>query len=134
MLQALSSHRLRLRVPDSDLKRLFGAVKEGRVSGCVVITLVDFICSSHARILKGHDSKLSDAFYDSLEGVLQDLRTVTIVCQTKVVAIIIKLNSYFSTRTIMMPKRFLNLSIGLTIPTILRVSISEDVMFVVHSS
>ncbi|KAI5116535.1 hypothetical protein M0805_009046 [Coniferiporia weirii] len=56
LLQSLSTQRLRLRVPDGDLKRLLSSVKEGR----------------------GHDVKLSDAFYDSLEGVLHDLRAVTI--------------------------------------------------------
>ncbi|THH03070.1 hypothetical protein EW145_g6557 [Phellinidium pouzarii] len=56
LLESLSSQRLRLRVQDSDLKRLLSSVKEGR----------------------GHDTKLSDAFYDSLEGVLHDLRAVTI--------------------------------------------------------
>ncbi|KAH8110536.1 hypothetical protein DFH11DRAFT_1514277 [Phellopilus nigrolimitatus] len=56
LLQSLSSQRLKLRVGDSDLKRLLSSVKEGR----------------------GHDVKLSDAFYDSLEGVLLDLRAVTL--------------------------------------------------------
>jgi hypothetical protein len=27
-----------------------------------------------------HDAKLSDPFYDSLDGLLQDLRMVTMVC------------------------------------------------------
>ncbi|OCB85846.1 hypothetical protein A7U60_g7200 [Sanghuangporus baumii] len=56
LLQSLNSQRLRLNVHDNDLKRLLSAVKDGR----------------------GHDSKLQDAFYDSLEGVLLELRTVTI--------------------------------------------------------
>ncbi|TDL22893.1 hypothetical protein BD410DRAFT_897775 [Rickenella mellea] len=56
LLQSLSSQRLQLCVPDTDLKRLLSAVKEGR----------------------SHDAKLADAFYDSLEGVLHDLRTVTL--------------------------------------------------------
>ncbi|KLO15147.1 hypothetical protein SCHPADRAFT_939009 [Schizopora paradoxa] len=56
LLKSLESRRLKLGVPDGELRRLLGAVKESR----------------------GHESKLSDAFYESLEGIVQDLRTVTI--------------------------------------------------------
>lgn len=31
------------------------------------------------KAMQGHDAKLADAFYDSLEGILLDLRTVTLV-------------------------------------------------------
>lgn len=44
--------------PDNDLKLLLTTVKEGR--------------------RQTYDSKLSDPFYDSLEGLLQDLKTITI--------------------------------------------------------
>ena len=62
----------------SDLKLLLTTVKEARVSriwlnacfGHILISLVQ---------RQFFDTKLSDPFYDSLEGLLHDLRTVTVV-------------------------------------------------------
>ncbi|KAF9465226.1 hypothetical protein BDZ94DRAFT_1254846 [Collybia nuda] len=58
LLRTLTESRVRSAYPDTDLKLLLTTVKEGR------------------RL--SYDAKLSDPFYDSLEGLLVDLRTVTI--------------------------------------------------------
>ncbi|OCH89427.1 hypothetical protein OBBRIDRAFT_819742 [Obba rivulosa] len=58
LLRTLTESQVKCSVPGADLKLLLSAVKEAR--------------------RQSHDhARLSDAFYDSLEGLLQDLRTVT---------------------------------------------------------
>ncbi|OBZ69870.1 hypothetical protein A0H81_10152, partial [Grifola frondosa] len=59
LLRTLTGSHLKSALPEADLKLLLSAVKESRRQ------------SSDA-------SKLSDAFYDSLEGLLVDLRAVTL--------------------------------------------------------
>jgi transcriptional activator SPT7 len=63
----------------SDLKLLLSTVKDGRVSRAYRLK---FIYSKTCKQRQGHDPKLSDPFYDSLEGLLVDLRTVTMVSRT----------------------------------------------------
>ena len=53
------------------------------------------------------DSKLSDPFYDSLEGLLSDLKAVTVVCGTAPSLSPLKVD--FERRIIVMQKPFLNL-------------------------
>ena len=76
LLQSLSAQRLRVHVQDADLKRLLSAVKEGRVRPRFYPYTLLFVLI----VFQGHDHKLSDSFYDSLEGILNDLRAITIVC------------------------------------------------------
>ncbi|KAF8873938.1 hypothetical protein BD779DRAFT_1568335 [Infundibulicybe gibba] len=57
LLRTLTESRFKSSFPDSDLKLLLTTVKEGR---------------------RQYDAKLSDPFYDSLEGLLIDLKTITI--------------------------------------------------------
>ncbi|KAK7472167.1 Transcriptional activator spt7 [Stygiomarasmius scandens] len=57
LLRTLTESQVR---PNSDLKLLLSSVKEYR------------------RAQQSHDTKLADPFYDSLEGLLVDLKTVTI--------------------------------------------------------
>lgn len=56
------------------------------------------------------DSKLSDPFYDSLEGLLSDLKAVTVVCGAALsVSLLSPLKFDFECRIIGMQKLFLNL-------------------------
>ncbi|KAF4563057.1 Transcriptional activator spt7 [Pleurotus pulmonarius] len=57
LLRTLTESRLQT-APDANLKLLLTTVKEGR--------------------RQSHDAKLADPFYESLEGLLHDLRTITI--------------------------------------------------------
>lgn len=75
LLRTLTESRLHT-PPDANLKLLLTTVKEGRVSihlNCCLCTLTELQRQSH-------DTKLADPFYESLEGLLHDLRTITIVC------------------------------------------------------
>ncbi|KAL0573610.1 Transcriptional activator spt7 [Marasmius crinis-equi] len=58
LLRTLTESQVKSNASNSDLKLLLTTVKEAR--------------------RQGHDSKLADPFYDSLEGLLLDLRTVSI--------------------------------------------------------
>ncbi|KAF9262573.1 hypothetical protein L218DRAFT_391960 [Marasmius fiardii PR-910] len=58
LLRTLTESQVKSSLPNTDLKLLLTTVKEAR--------------------RQGHDSKLADPFYDSLEGLLLDLRTVSI--------------------------------------------------------
>lgn len=57
LLRTLTESQAKVTFPDVDLCLLLSSVKEGR--------------------RQSQDAKLSDPFYDSLEGLLQDLRTIT---------------------------------------------------------
>ncbi|KAF8627032.1 hypothetical protein AX15_004566 [Amanita polypyramis BW_CC] len=57
LLRTLTESQAKSAFPDVDLRLLLSTVKEGR--------------------RQSQDAKLSDPFYDSLEGLLQDLRTIT---------------------------------------------------------
>ncbi|KAK1231020.1 Transcriptional activator spt7 [Marasmius sp. AFHP31] len=58
LLRTLTESQVKANFPNSDLKLLLTTVKEAR--------------------RQGPDSRLADPFYESLEGLLQDLRTVSI--------------------------------------------------------
>lgn len=58
LLRTLTEGPVKASLADTDLKLLLSTVKEGR--------------------RQSQDAKLSDAFYESLEGLLNDLRTVTL--------------------------------------------------------
>ncbi|KAF9783848.1 hypothetical protein BJ322DRAFT_1007972 [Thelephora terrestris] len=58
LLRTLTEGQVKASLADTDLKLLLSTVKDGR--------------------LQSQDAKLSDAFYESLEGLLNDLRTVTL--------------------------------------------------------
>ncbi|KAJ6579927.1 hypothetical protein DFH09DRAFT_979251 [Mycena vulgaris] len=58
LLRTLADSKAKAAYPECDLKLLLTTVKEGR--------------------RQAHDSKLTDPFYDSLEGLLLDLRTTSI--------------------------------------------------------
>ena len=60
---------------EPELKLLLTSVKEARVSYTRPHS-PPHPCSQF-RQRQCHDTKISDAFYDSLDGLLQDLRTVT---------------------------------------------------------
>ncbi|KAF8260333.1 hypothetical protein EI94DRAFT_1748778 [Lactarius quietus] len=57
LLRSLANSQLKPSIPDADLKRLLQLVKDSRK--------------------QPHDAKLVDPFYDALEDLLHDLRTVT---------------------------------------------------------
>ncbi|KAI0264096.1 hypothetical protein BC834DRAFT_883527 [Gloeopeniophorella convolvens] len=57
LLRSLANSRVKPPIADADLKRLFQVVKDSRK--------------------QPHDAKLADPFYDALEELLHDLRTVT---------------------------------------------------------
>ncbi|KAJ6626723.1 hypothetical protein B0H10DRAFT_2211001 [Mycena sp. CBHHK59/15] len=58
LLRTLTENKAQAIYPETDLKLLLATVKDGR--------------------RQAHDSKLTDPFYDSLEGLLLDLRTTSI--------------------------------------------------------
>ncbi|TFK71075.1 hypothetical protein BDN72DRAFT_487042 [Pluteus cervinus] len=58
LIRTLTESHVKDAFPDTDLKLLLTTVKEGR--------------------RQSHDAKLSDPFYDALEGLLSDLKTITI--------------------------------------------------------
>ena len=96
--------------PTVDLRLLLTTVKEGRVSSGFFWRLSDdYIVIQRLKddVKDSKDSKLSDPFYDSLEGLLSDLKAVTVVCGT---ALSVSLVSFdFECRIIGMQKHFLNL-------------------------
>ncbi|KAL6305105.1 hypothetical protein BKA93DRAFT_230818 [Sparassis latifolia] len=67
LLRTLTASQLKSSLPETDLKLLLSAVKESRRQSSDV-------------------AKLGDAFYDSLEGLLLDLRTITPVRSRRVLA------------------------------------------------
>ncbi|KAJ7215027.1 hypothetical protein GGX14DRAFT_518637 [Mycena pura] len=75
LLRTLTESKAKASYPDCDLRLLLTTVKDGRVSA----TCFPVPCSSEARAQRqAHDPKLTDPFYDSLEGLLLELRTTTI--------------------------------------------------------
>ena len=73
----MANSQVKPSIPDADLKRLLQVVKDSRVSLNPILcpTLTDF----PLRQKQPHDAKLVDPFYDALEDLLHDLRTVTMV-------------------------------------------------------
>ena len=65
-------------IPDADLKRLLQVVKDSRVSP-ILSYLTPSLLTLVPKQKQPHDAKLVDPFYDALEDLLHDLRTVTMV-------------------------------------------------------
>ena len=80
LLKTLTASRVKSSFPESDLKLLLSAVKETRVSAASVPYTLR--CSYFLQKAANDPAKLADAFYDSLEGLLYDLRMVTMVTST----------------------------------------------------
>jgi hypothetical protein len=81
LLRTVTRSHVRPSLPDADLKLLFTTVKNARTSVRLHLSF-HFVHSTHVNNLpqgQHSDSKLSDPFYDALENILTDLRTVTMV-------------------------------------------------------
>lgn len=80
LLRTLTEAQVKASLADTDLKLLLSTVKEGRV--CHTHKPAPDRPAPHLGLQRQtQDAKLSDAFYESLEGLLNDLRTVTLVTQ-----------------------------------------------------
>jgi transcriptional activator SPT7 len=77
LLRTLTESQVKSPSHQSDLKLLLSTVKEGRVG--LIFLSGSYLIVSHFSGHQSYDAKLSDPFYDSLEGLLLDLRTVTMV-------------------------------------------------------
>ena len=97
--------------PTVDLRLLLTTVKEGRVSSGFFWRLSDdYIVIQRLKddVKDAKDSKLSDPFYDSLEGLLSDLKAVTVVCGASSLCFPVS-RLISKCRIIGMQKHFLNL-------------------------
>lgn len=79
LLRTLASSQAKLSIPDADLKRLFQVVKDCRVSRIQSYLTPSPLTLATSQQKQPHDAKLADPFYDALEDLLHDLRTVTMV-------------------------------------------------------
>lgn len=76
LLRTLTESQVKTSQQHTNLKLLLSAVKETRVSASWICDRI-YLTSSQKQSQDA--TKLADAFYDSLEGLLHDLRTVTMV-------------------------------------------------------